>query len=1520
MKKHFLRILTVMLMACLGVGVMAACGDGKEEDPPVTYTVAFSLGSPSHAAEGVTAPASQTGKKVGDTVTLTTLDAAEDWKFDGWSAKSGKVSGTTYTVAAADAVEGTITLTAQWAEDGEPATVEGIWTGIVFEDAAENPQIDGDMLDVEIELTAKLNGDGTKAYAVWKATYEGKLPPDPDEPDAGDSYETYTSYSVKVFTKQGDGSYQITDDGDTYTLTINDQNKLVVTRTVSEGQTKSATAEACAALTTATAPKFTNKQYEKDGAAYTGRVYDFAQNKITLEEGGEEQGMTTINVGAYLFIISEDETFITAVYRDGVLYYTIDPETDESNSLTAAAPTAFEGYVIYYYEGAASRATGMPKADDETKYNVDDDVTVASAPTDPEGRTFKYWIVGEGEDATQVTAGGTYKVKAADKDDWGDSITFTAVWTKLYYVQYISSTEDGQPDDSTTYGDVSTVFSETAFNITDDVPSKPGYTFGGWKLYTKASMMSEELTKVSDTVYKKDDNDHKSYTPTGEESYDTGTLYFVAQWTVNADAEFTVEFSFGTNSHAAGGASVPTVDGTKKANEQVTFADPDAAEGWSFDGWYIGDTKVTSPYTVKAADAGSDGKITITARWKSASDAYTGIWTNAENEEAGTIIISLDADGNKGHGLMIDGFGNMTYFALTKGTDNYTATIMYAPVTFSVAGGKLTMAMDGEPTEYDQYAALGDTIKIPNDAYVADFGTTTFLLTFDTTCSYKKTGLYSTTQGTFEPVYVDKYIIVVCGNDALVIYKSGSDYVAAYEEGQEATLEEPASSTASDYEGVWQLDTTTITVVADEDDETALHVVVKSEGWPEGTFDYEYYKVTAGANGFTSGRFALTFDGTTLHVKGITGVGEYTKTSAVTGSLTLDGTYRGENSSATLTIQFLSEIDSASVTIETTAAEETTEGQGTVVNVGEYVIIALEDGFTTFIIYQDGSKIYATEYNYGTFELTKQGGTPTPTTYDVTFDLNDTDGDVRATGGPENAEDQPAGAYAIPQAEPSREGYDFLGWTTDPDGSGTVYKYGDPENGSVTITDADITLYAKWESNLPTVTVQAGDATGSGDLNFQFVASEDKYNITLPENTVYTAPAGKYFRGYTYAGTTYFPGEQITGIAHKATVEITLVWETLTLNATEPVAYTMLHWFTDGATEVILTEGMTLKFVAKMTAASGTLADWSTIFPDMNMTVGGTNFWLHFRVDKFIATADSNDSNTNDTLKAMIKSSNFNASTYRALYTSDDTAVIHAVTATLKDNKLTYQYDVYASTDTTMENPVCTTVYEAQSSVTIWSLGIKFFYADITSVTEASYTMTTTISANQNPTDSNKLVIGESDKSLGYTELRWTSEIRKGEKFVFAGSQASLGSVNDASTGIELFSLGKVTKHFRVDNAVNGSDSEGAASTAEQWAIARNFVCDGFTDSGNPWTELVALYKEDHTIQFTIDWTNEKEIKIEMKVTGTVADTVKTFTETYTITSTADGQEFAADSYILGLGCLSSYAQLTLTRSHAAAD
>ena len=66
MKKHILRTLVVMLMACLGVGVLAACGDGTNpETPPETYTVAFSLGDESHAASGVTAPASQTGKKVG---------------------------------------------------------------------------------------------------------------------------------------------------------------------------------------------------------------------------------------------------------------------------------------------------------------------------------------------------------------------------------------------------------------------------------------------------------------------------------------------------------------------------------------------------------------------------------------------------------------------------------------------------------------------------------------------------------------------------------------------------------------------------------------------------------------------------------------------------------------------------------------------------------------------------------------------------------------------------------------------------------------------------------------------------------------------------------------------------------------------------------------------------------------------------------------------------------------------------------------------------------------------------------------------------------------------------------------------------------------------------------------------------------------------------------------------------------------------------------------------------------------
>ncbi len=77
--------------------------------------------------------------------------------------------------------------------------------------------------------------------------------------------------------------------------------------------------------------------------------------------------------------------------------------------------------------------------------------------------------------------------------------------------------------------------------------------------------------------------------------------------------------------------------------------------------------------------------------------------------------------------------------------------------------------------------------------------------------------------------------------------------------------------------------------------------------------------------------------------------------------------------------------------------------------------------------------------------------------YTLTFNKNTTD-TVSDMPDPNPIEDLPAGMTVIPGNTPTRDGYTFKGWNTQPDGLGDNYA----PNGSINIEE-DTTLYAVWE-------------------------------------------------------------------------------------------------------------------------------------------------------------------------------------------------------------------------------------------------------------------------------------------------------------------------------------------------------------------------------------------------------------------------------------------------------------------------
>ena len=115
-----------------------------------------------------------------------------------------------------------------------------------------------------------------------------------------------------------------------------------------------------------------------------------------------------------------------------------------------------------------------------------------------------------------------------------------------------------------------------------------------------------------------------------------------------------------------------------------------------------------------------------------------------------------------------------------------------------------------------------------------------------------------------------------------------------------------------------------------------------------------------------------------------------------------------------------------------------------------------------------------------------------------------------------------------------RDGYDFIGWNTVPDGSGESYADG----GEITISD-DMLLYAVWRARTYTVSFDANG--GDGEMSAQqFTYDEAK---ALPLNTFER-------EGYTFAGwsltptgvAVYTDGQQITSVMDGSDVTLYAVW------------------------------------------------------------------------------------------------------------------------------------------------------------------------------------------------------------------------------------------------------------------------------------------------------------------------------------------------------------------------------------------
>ena len=154
--------------------------------------------------------------------------------------------------------------------------------------------------------------------------------------------------------------------------------------------------------------------------------------------------------------------------------------------------------------------------------------------------------------------------------------------------------------------------------------------------------------------------------------------------------------------------------------------------------------------------------------------------------------------------------------------------------------------------------------------------------------------------------------------------------------------------------------------------------------------------------------------------------------------------------------------------------------------------------------------------------------------YTVTFDSNG--------GSAVTAQSIEAGQKATKPADPTKDGYDFKGWTL----NGSAYDFNTAVNGN-------ITLVATWEQQqvVPTTYTVSFAANGGTGTMADVTGISGEY--TLPENG-FTAPDGKQFKAWSVDGNEKAVGDKITVTANTT---VTAVWEDIPAGHTcdiKPVA------------------------------------------------------------------------------------------------------------------------------------------------------------------------------------------------------------------------------------------------------------------------------------------------------------------------------------------------------------------------------
>lgn len=836
------------------------------------------------------------------------------------------------------------------------------------------------------------------------------------------------------------------------------------------------------------ADRYRVKLYNSDGSILRGIV---TVNNVTTY---------TLTTADYSLLADNTEYKVTVAALSSTGNFA---EGNESSQVSVVTNRSFT--VSYLYANATSG----------NLVTSESFITTGTALTLPTplktGYTFDGWY--------DASTGGTKIGNAGASFTPTSSLTLHARWVADTYT--VTYNYNGATGANTGTSDSFTV-GGTAISL--PVPTRTGYTFGGW--YEASNLSGSALGST--------------YSPSSSR-----TIY--AKWTANSN---TVTFSNGGGTGSMSNQSITTGSATALSSNTFTRT------GYTFAGWATsqGGSVVYSDGQLVTITGG----LSLVAVWSAGTNTVTfnaGGGTGSMSNQSITTDVATTLTSNSftrtgytfaGWATTLNGslaFANNASVTLTSGLTLFARwTANSNTVTFSSGGGSGSMS---------------------NQVITTDVSTALSSNTFTRT-GYDFTG-WATSQGG-PVVYSNGQSVTITGGLNLVAVWGPQTNVVTFNandgSGSPATSTQnivSGASTALTANGFTRTgytfagwNTAALGTGTAYTNSQAITIVAPLTLFAQWTPNV--YTVTYSANGGT-GSPSKTTDTFTV---GTTGLTLPTQGSLVRTGFTFGGWSESQNGTAlsgpysptaTRTLHAVWTAATYNITYNTNSATAGSPSvtSGTFTTGGTPITLATQstmvrDGYTF-----EG---WSTTRNDASTKITTSGSYTITSSvilfalwdaidYTVTYSTQD------STGGtaPTDATNYNIGDDAVIKANTGnlvRTGYSFAGWTVNSNGTGTVYQSG----STYEFATQSITLYPKWTANTYTITYNTNGATGAPSR------TSDSYTtgtsgLSLPN-------VGTMVRtGYNFQGWSPSPsGSELNNNGYTTTTNVMLyaVWTLKTIN------------------------------------------------------------------------------------------------------------------------------------------------------------------------------------------------------------------------------------------------------------------------------------------------------------------------------------------------------------------------------------